>query len=130
MKAKQAIPTTFDEYAAEFPPRVRSILRKVRATIRRAAPGAEETISYRMPAFKLHGVLAYFAAFKQHIGFFPPVQGDERLMKVVAAYAGPKGNLRFPLDEPIPYALIASIVRQRVKTNERLAQAKRKRARR
>ena len=104
-------PTNFQEYAQDFPPRVRAILRKIRATIRKAAPDAQERISYRMPAFKLHRDIAYFAAFKHHIGFYPPVRGDAALKQAVSRYSGPKGNLQFPLDEPIPYALIARIVK-------------------
>ena len=93
---------------------MRRILKKIRATIRKAAPDAEETISYRMPAFKQKKkVLIYFAAFKNHIGIYPPVKGDAKLMKAVAPYAGPKGNLKFPLDEPVPYELIERIVRSR-----------------
>jgi hypothetical protein len=76
-----------------------------------------EGISYAIPCFKLDGALVYFAAFSQHIGFYPPVKGDPRLEKAVAKYAGEKGNLRFPLDAPIPYALIGRIVKHRVKQN-------------
>ena len=118
MKAKSAVPTTTDGYIAAAPATVRPVLNKIRATIRAAAPRAEEKISYRMPAYKSNGDVVYFAAFKHHIGLYPPVQGDAKLMKDVAKYANEKGNLRFPLDEPIPYALIARIVKQRVKLNE------------
>jgi uncharacterized protein YdhG (YjbR/CyaY superfamily) len=111
-------PTTIDEYIAQAAPEVRDILRQVRATIRAAAPEATEVISYRMPAFKGHGMLVYFAAFKKHIGLFPPVQGNDALVKAVAKYAGPKGNLQFPLDAPMPYALIARIVKHRVKQDK------------
>src|SRR5262245_35106287 len=93
-------PTTIDEYIAATAPGVRATLRKIRQTIRRAAPGAEEVISYRMPAFRLDGMLVYFAAFRQHIGFYPPVRGNAALVKAASRYAGEKGNLRFPLDEP------------------------------
>jgi uncharacterized protein YdhG (YjbR/CyaY superfamily) len=124
MKSSRATPTTIDEYIATTPSAVRPVLKKIRATIRKAAPKAEEKISYRMPAYRLNGELAYFAAFKQHIGFFPPVRGDRKLLADVAPYAGEKGNLRFPLDEPIPYALIARIVKQRVKWNEEAAKSK------
>jgi len=89
-----------------------------------AAPGAQETISYRIPAFRLNGVLVYFAAFKKHIGFYPPVRGDARLEKAVAPYAGEKGNLRFPLDQPIPFALIERITKLRVKQNLAKARSK------
>jgi uncharacterized protein YdhG (YjbR/CyaY superfamily) len=109
-------PKDFNEYAADFPPKVRAILRKVRATIRKAAPGAEEKISYGIPAFTLDGNLVYFAAFKNHIGFYPPVR-DAKLKKEAAIYAGEKGNLRFPLDQPIPYPLVARIVKARVREN-------------
>ena len=106
-----------DDYIAAFAPEVQGTLHRIRSTVREAAPGAVEGISYAIPCFKLEGVLVYFAAFKQHIGFYPPVKGDPRLEKAVAKYAGEKGNLRFPLDEPIPYALIARIVKLRVKQN-------------
>jgi uncharacterized protein YdhG (YjbR/CyaY superfamily) len=126
MKAGQVAAKTIDEYIAGFSPKVRSILKKIRATIRKAAPGAAEKISYRIPAFRLHGNLVYFAAFKKHIGFYPPVR-DARLKKATAVYAGPKGNLKFPLDEPIPYGLISALVRARVNENLKRAGARRKR---
>jgi uncharacterized protein YdhG (YjbR/CyaY superfamily) len=126
MPSASAGPRTIDEYIAGFPPMVRSILKKIRATDRGAAPDAQEVISYRMPAFKQGGILIYFAGFKAHIGVFPPVSGDARLEKAVARYAGPKGNLRFPLDEPIPYDLIRRIVALRVKQNTAKAAARRK----
>jgi uncharacterized protein YdhG (YjbR/CyaY superfamily) len=109
--------TTVGNYIVECPRAVQPILRKLRATVRKAVPQATECISYRMPAYKLHGVVVYFAAFKQHIGVFPPVRGTPELMKEVAPYAGPKGNLRFPLAKPIPFALIARIARQHAKNN-------------
>lgn len=114
---KQYAPATIDAYIASFPPPIRAILQNIRATIRAAAPDATEAISYRIPAFRQDGVLVYFAAFKSHIGLYPPVRGDARLEKAVSRYAGPKGNLQFPLDEPIPYDLIARITRHRVKQN-------------
>jgi uncharacterized protein YdhG (YjbR/CyaY superfamily) len=117
MKPDHVVPGNIDEYIAGFPPSVQTILQKIRATIRRAAPKAKETISYRMPTFMLHGVLVHFAAFKAHIGLYPPVRGDVELMKEISVYAGEKGNLRFPLDKPIPYALIGRIVKLRVRQN-------------
>ena len=119
-------PKDFDDYIARFPTELQAILEKVRTTIRTAAPEAKETISYQMPAFKQHGILVYFAAWKKHIGLYPPVSGDKALEKAVARYAGPKGNLQFPLDEPIPYALIERIVRLRVKQDSARAEARRK----
>ena len=115
-----------DGYIAQFPADVRTILEKVRATIRRAAPDATEKISYQMPAFKQHGILVYFAAWTKHIGLYPPMSGDKTLEKAIARYAGPKGNLQFPLDEPIPFDLIERIVKLRVKQDLAKAAAKRK----
>jgi uncharacterized protein YdhG (YjbR/CyaY superfamily) len=104
-----------DAYIARFPPKVRSILKKIRHTIRKAAPAADELISYRVPAFRQGRILIYFAAFKDHIGVFPPVRGDARLDAALMRFRGPKGNLRFPLDEPIPLALIGRIARLRAR---------------
>jgi uncharacterized protein YdhG (YjbR/CyaY superfamily) len=83
-------------------------------TIRKAAPDAEETIKYQIPTFTRKDNLVYFAAFKKHIGFYPPAKGDEKLKNEISVYEGAKGNLRFPLDKPIPYALISKIVNLRV----------------
>lgn len=117
MATKRATPGTIDEYIAAFPPEVRQILEKIRRTIRGAAPSAQEAISYQIPTFKLNGILVHFAAFKHHIGFYPPIRGDAELEKAVLPYAGEKGNLRFPLDQPIPYDLIERIARLRVEQN-------------
>ena len=107
--------TPVDDYIAGFPPNVRTVLREVRATVRKAAPGALETISYRIPCYKLNGrTIVFFAGFKNHIGVYPPVK-DATLKRAVSRYAGEKGNLRFPLDEKIPYALIARIVKSKAK---------------
>jgi len=108
-------PTTIDEYIACSRPESQPILQQIRRTIHDAAPNAEETISYAMPAFRLNGILVYFAAFKKHIGLYPPIKTDATLKKAVAPYTGPKGNLQFPLDQPIPYDLIEKLVRLRVK---------------
>ena len=115
-------PRTIDEYIAGFPPDVQAILQKIRETIRAAAPDAEETISYQMPTFTLHGNLVHFAAFKSHIGFYPVPTGIEKFKKELAAYKGGKGSVQFPLDQPMPYSLISRIVKFRVKEN--LAKAK------
>jgi uncharacterized protein YdhG (YjbR/CyaY superfamily) len=117
MLTKADTPKNIDEYIALFSPDVQTILEKIRSTVRQAAPEAEEVISYRMPAFTFHGILVYFAAFKKHIGLYPPVRGDAKLEKAIAPYAGEKGNLKFPLDRPIPYDLIEKIVKLRVKQN-------------
>jgi uncharacterized protein YdhG (YjbR/CyaY superfamily) len=110
-------PTTIDEYISAFSPDVQAILQKIRRVVQSAAPGAQETISYRMPAFKLNGILLYFAAFKKHIGLYPPIKGDAQLEKDVSPYAGEKGNLKFPLEQPIPFDLIERITQLRVKQN-------------
>jgi uncharacterized protein YdhG (YjbR/CyaY superfamily) len=117
MLTRAARPKSIDEYIAQFAPEVQAILVRIRSTIRNAAAGAEETISYQMPAFRLNGILVYFAAFKKHIGLYPPVKGDRGLEKAISIYAGEKGNLKFPLDQPIPYDLIERIVKLRVKQN-------------
>ena len=125
MAATRTKPEAVERYIATCAPEVRAVLRQLRATVKRAAPPeTEETISYRMPAFKLHGTLVYFAAFKNHIGMFPPIRGDAKLKAAVAKYAGPRGNLKFPLDQPFPYALVTRIVKFRVKQN--LAKARKK----
>jgi uncharacterized protein YdhG (YjbR/CyaY superfamily) len=123
-------PTNVDAYIATFPPTVRAVLRKVRRTVRAAAPAAHEVISYRMPALRQHGVLVYFAAFKQHIGYFPPIRGDAKLEQAAARYAGPKGNLRFPFDEPIPYGLIKRLTQLRARQDRAHAASKSKRRKR
>jgi uncharacterized protein YdhG (YjbR/CyaY superfamily)/TfoX/Sxy family transcriptional regulator of competence genes len=124
--AKSQKPKDIDSYISQFPRDVQAILEKVRATIRHAAPDAEETISYKMPAFKQHGILVYFAAWKKHIGMYPPISGDKALEKAITRYVGPKGNLQFPLDEPMPFDLIERIVKLRVKQDGAKVVAKRK----
>ena len=118
MDGRTLNPASIDEYIQAFPPEIQSILQSIRTTIRKAAPEAEEIISYRMPAFRQNGILVYFAAFKKHIGLYPPVSGDAAIEKAIAPYAGPKGNLQFPLDQPIPYKLIERIVKLRLKQNQ------------
>ncbi len=106
---------TIDEYIASFPPNIQAILQQIRQAIHEAAPQAQETISYQMPAFKQNGVLVYFAAFKNHIGFFPTASGVEAFKDKLAAYQTSKGTIRFPIDQPLPLDLIREIVRFRVK---------------
>lgn len=117
-------PKTIDEYIAGFPPDVQVILEKMRVTIRKAAPGAEEKISYQMPAFYLQGNLVYFAAFKNHIGFYPTSSGPQAFKKELSIYAGAKGSVRFPKDKPLPLGLIRKIVKFRVAENIKKAEAK------
>ena len=122
----RAAGSPIDGYLAQAPPATRPILRKILTLARQEARGAEERISYRMPALFLGGAIIYFAAFKHHVGIFPPVKGDAALEKALAKYRGEKGNLRFPLDEPIPYPLIRRVVRARLKTLRAKQAAKRR----
>lgn len=127
MNMKQPTLKTIDEYIAGFSPEIRAILQQIRATIHAAAPDAQETISYQMPTFTLHGALVHFAAFKQHIGFYPTPSGTAHFEAALARYKSGKGSVQFPLDEPIPYDLIAAIVKFRVEENLAKAASKRKR---
>lgn len=125
MKTKQTKPQTIDEYIADLPRDVREILQKIRKTIKRAAPDAEEAIRYNMPTFNLNGhYLIYFAAYKKHIGMYPIPPGDAKFNTEIAAYQTGKGTLQFPLERPIPYKLITKIVKLRAKENVRKAEAR------
>lgn len=115
-----------DKFIAAYPEEVQAVLNKVRATIREAAPGAEETINYGIPTFTLNGNLVHFSAFKTHIGFYPTPSGVEKFKKELSKYEGAKGSVKFPLDQPIPYELIEKIVKFRVKENLAKAEAKKK----
>ena len=115
-----------DEYIAGFPEHVRAILERVRATIREAAPEAAETIKYAIPTFTLDGNLVHFAAFKEHVGFYPTPSGIERFGSELAGYRTAKGSVQFPLDEPIPLDLISRIVKFRVQDNLKRAAVKKK----
>ena len=106
---------TIDEYIATFPKNIQIILEEMRQAIRAAAPDAEEAISYQMPAFKQNGVLVWFAAFKNHIGFFPTALGVEAFKEELSGYEISKGTIRFPLNKPIPFDLVNKIVKFRVK---------------
>ncbi len=108
---------TVDEYVATFPKNIQSILLEMRQIIKESAPQAEEVISYQMPAFKLNGILVYFAAFKNHIGFFPTTSAMEAFKEEISEYETSKGTIRFPLDRPIPFELVRKIVKFRVKQN-------------
>ena len=115
MKADAPGPKSIDEYIAAAPPGVRKQLEEVRKTIREAAPGAGEAIKYRMPTFTLHGNLVHFAACARHVGFYPTPSAIEKFQRELSAWKGAKGSVQFPLDEPMPLALIDRIVRFRVK---------------
>jgi len=114
MRTSNPAPVNVDEYIARQAPDVQLILQQIRQVVCKAAPDAQEIISYQMPALKQHRVLVYYAAFKKHIGFYPPVRGDADLEAAAAPYAGEKGNLRFPFDRPIPLELIYRLTKYRV----------------
>jgi uncharacterized protein YdhG (YjbR/CyaY superfamily) len=124
MGTSQPAPKTIDEYIAGFPRDVQVTLEKIRRTIRKAAPDAEETIKYQMPTFTLKGNLVHFAAFKKHIGFYPVPTGIEAFKKELSVYEGGKGSVQFPLDKPIPFGLIGRIVKFRAEENLASATAK------
>jgi uncharacterized protein YdhG (YjbR/CyaY superfamily) len=118
MDVKRAVPKTVDAYIAGFPDTVQVCLRKMRTTIKRAAPGAKETISYGIPAVKLNGPLIYFAGFKAHVSIYPMTTTvRKQFQKALSPYLSGKGTAKFPLDQPIPYTLIELIVKFRVKEN-------------
>ena len=117
---------TVDEYIAVQPANVREKLERLRLTIKKAAPKAEEEISYMMPAYKFQGVLVYFGAYQNHIGFYPTGSGISAFKKELSVYEGSKGTVRFPIDKPLPLMLIKKIVRFRLKKNEQKQLLKKK----
>lgn len=122
MQTNQA--TTIDDYIAQFPEHIQKILQKIRAAIQQAAPEAEEAIRYAMPTFRFQGNLVHFAAYKNHIGFYPTPSGIEAFKKELAGFQTSKGAIQFPLDKPMPYDLISKIVAFRVQ--DALNRAKKK----
>lgn len=124
MKTDRKPPENIDEYIAGFPSDMQKILGKMRSTIRKAAPGAEEAIKYQIPTFTLKGNLVHFAAFKKHVGFYPAPTGIEKFKKELSVYEGGKGTIKFPLGKPIPFDLISRIVKFRVKENLERAAAR------
>ena len=115
-----------DEYIATFPKDIQKMLKEIRAVIKKAAPKAEEAIKYAMPTFVLNGNLVHFAAFKNHIGFYPAPMGIEAFKKELSKYEGGKGSVQFPLDKPLPLTLIGKIVKYRVLVNSEKAKLKSK----
>jgi uncharacterized protein YdhG (YjbR/CyaY superfamily) len=122
----RSAPRNVDDYIAGFPPEVRAVLHKIRATVRKAAPEAEERISWGMPAYAQDGMLTFFAGFEKHVSVFPGPEGIERFKKELAPYGTSKGTVRFPPGTPVPYGLIARIVKFRLKENRARAAAKQK----
>lgn len=126
MKSGQPAPKNIDEYIASFPFEIQEKLEKVRATIRKAAPKAEEAISYMIPTFRLNGNLVHFAAYKNHIGFYPGAGGIAAFKEELAGYETSKGTVQFPLDKRLPLTLITKIVKFRVAQNLEKAVAKKR----
>jgi uncharacterized protein YdhG (YjbR/CyaY superfamily) len=126
METKDKAPKTIDEYISLYPPKVRAKLERLRKVIRKAAPGAEEKISYGMPAFLLNGPLLYFAAFERHIGLYALPAAMVAFKERLSRYKSGKGSVQFPLDEELPYELIGEIARFRVEENEKKAAGKKK----
>ena len=116
--------SSIDEYIATFPADIQAILQELRATIHAAAPEATEKISYQLPTFYLKGNLVHFAAFKNHIGFYPAPRGIEAFQQELSAYKGSKGTVQFPIDEPLPLELVSRIVRFRAEENLKIAEEK------
>jgi len=115
---------TIDEYIEGFPKDIQGILEKLRVTIRKAAPEAEETINYAIPTFTLNGNLVHFAAAKYHIGFYPAPSGIKAFKKELSVYEGAKGSIKFPIDKPLPLSLVSKIVKFRMKENLEKTKAK------
>lgn len=117
MNSNTIKPDNIDNYISAFPKETQIILEEIRSVVRKAAPGAEETISYAIPTFKLNGNLVHFAAFKNHIGFYPTPSGIEEFEKELSVYKQGKGSVQFPIDKPMPLKLISRIVKYRVNKN-------------
>jgi uncharacterized protein YdhG (YjbR/CyaY superfamily) len=115
-----------DEYILKFPAEVQEILNTLRNVIKESAPEAEEKISYQMPTFVLNGNLVHFAAYKNHIGFYPTPSGIEEFKNELSEYKGAKGSIQFPIEKPLPYELISKIVKYRVVENKKQAESKMK----
>ena len=123
MTIRPAVPRSIDDYIGTFPKDVQRKLQRIRRTIRRAAPQAEEAIRYQIPTFILHGNLISFAAYRHHIGLYPVPEGSAAFHRQIAAYRAARSTLRIPLEEPVPYSLISEMVRLRVRENRRRARA-------
>ena len=118
MEKTKVVPETVDQYIAAFPADVKKRMQQLRKTIKAGAPNADELISYQMPGYKYFGMLVYFAAYKNHIGFYPGAGGLLEFYKELSSFKSAKGSVQFPHDRPIPYDIISKIVKFRVKQNE------------
>jgi uncharacterized protein YdhG (YjbR/CyaY superfamily) len=119
-------PVDIDEYIESFPKEIQKLLQQVRATVKKAAPKADEAISYSMPAFKMDGILVWFAAHTNHIGFYPGASGIKAFKKELSDYKNAKGSVQFPFDKRLPLALITKMVKFRVAENQQKASLKKK----
>lgn len=124
MKENKITYGSIDEYISTFTPEVQDILQTLRQVIKESAPDAKEKISYQMPTFELHGNLVHFAAFKNHIGFYPAPSGIDAFKEELKDYHKSKGTLQFPIDKPLPYDIISRIVKYRVASNIEKAESK------
>ncbi|MEK5333257.1 iron chaperone [Lysinibacillus sp. FSL W8-0992] len=121
---EQNIPESIDEYILQYPQEIQEILKTIRKVIKESAPNAEEKISYRMPTFVLNGNLVHFAAYKNHIGFYPTSSGINNFQDELSGYKTSKGAVQFPIEKPIPYGLISQIVKFRVAENQSKVEGK------
>jgi len=124
MKINKPVAKTIDEYIADYPKDIQKLLQQVRATIKKAAPKAEEKISYGIPTFTLNGNLVHFGAYEKHIGFYAMPTGHEAFKKELSVYKQGKGSVQFPIDQPLPLDLISRIVKFRLKENSEKARSK------
>ena len=124
MVEKKITYESIDEYISNFPPEIQEKLKEIRKVIKESAPEAVEKISYQMPTFVLHGNLVHFAAFKNHIGFYPTPSGIDAFKRELSEYKGAKGSVQFPIEKPLPYQLISKIVKYRVVENINQAESK------
>ena len=124
MKSKNSEVNEVDQYIQQFLPNTQKALQQLRNAITKAAPGAEEVISYKIPAYKFHGMLVYFAAYENHMGFYPTPSGIEAFKEELSAFKGAKGSVQFPLDKPLPLDLVSNIVKFRAKENLEKAEIK------
>ena len=124
MEGNKITSRSIDEYILKFPPEIQVILQKLREVIKESAPDAKEKISYQMPTFVLHGNLVHFAAYKNHIGFYPTPSGINAFKHELSEYKGAKGSVQFPIEKPLPYSLISKIVEFRVAENVKHAEGK------
>ncbi len=124
MEGNRITAESIDDYILKFPPEIQGTLNLLRKVIRESAPDAEEKISYQMPTFALHGNLVHFAAYKNHIGFYPAPRGIEAFKDELSEYKGAKGSVQFPIGKPLPYELISRIVKFRVAENIKQAEVK------